>query len=176
MTVEMEGIPYSDCFAVEVRWVAQREGDNDIFVQVGVFVNFKKSTMLKGKIRSGTLEETTSTHESLFESVQKACIAAGGEAAPEADEVSPVPIVAKENALSAHPYVIAAGIICLLYIYYIMRPNEPSVRVLSSDTEYLGERIDYLEGELAKMQQKLDVLLGLLQEQGSGAMQRNADS
>jgi len=58
MTVEFDGIPYSDTFAVEVRWVARREGENDILVEVGVFVDFKKNTFLKAKIRSGTIEES----------------------------------------------------------------------------------------------------------------------
>lgn len=44
-TVEMEGVPFSDCFNVEVRWVATRSGKNDISLQVGLFVNFIKSTM-----------------------------------------------------------------------------------------------------------------------------------
>lgn len=57
MTVELDGIPYSDTFNVEVRWVARRFGANDINVQVGLFVNFKKNTFLKAKIRSGTIEE-----------------------------------------------------------------------------------------------------------------------
>lgn len=45
MTVEMDGIPYADCFAVEVRWVARRIGSRAIQVDVGVFVDFKKKTM-----------------------------------------------------------------------------------------------------------------------------------
>jgi hypothetical protein len=44
-TVEMYGVPFSDCFNVEVRWVASRSGKNDIALQVGLFVNFIKSTM-----------------------------------------------------------------------------------------------------------------------------------
>lgn len=45
MTVEMDGIPYSDVFAVEVRWAARRVGANDISIDAGVFVNFIKSSM-----------------------------------------------------------------------------------------------------------------------------------
>ena len=45
MTVEMDGIPYSDSFAVEVRWVARRVKNNDIAVDAGVFVRFTKSNM-----------------------------------------------------------------------------------------------------------------------------------
>jgi len=45
MTVEMDGIPYADVFAVEVRWVARRVGNRDLLVEVGVLVDFKKSSM-----------------------------------------------------------------------------------------------------------------------------------
>ena len=45
MTVEMDGIPYSDSFAVEVRWAARRIGESDIVVDAGVFVRFTKSNM-----------------------------------------------------------------------------------------------------------------------------------
>ena len=45
MTVEMDGIPYSDVFAVEVRWAARRVGTNDIVIDAGVFVNFVKTSM-----------------------------------------------------------------------------------------------------------------------------------
>lgn len=45
MTVEMDGIPYSDVFAVEVRWAARRVGTNDIAIDAGVFVRFIKSSM-----------------------------------------------------------------------------------------------------------------------------------
>jgi len=45
MTIEMQGVPYSDCFHVEIRWVATRSGKTDITIQVGLFVDFVKSTM-----------------------------------------------------------------------------------------------------------------------------------
>ena len=45
MTVEMDGIPYSDSFAVEVRWAARRVGAKDIVIDSGVFVRMIKSNM-----------------------------------------------------------------------------------------------------------------------------------
>jgi hypothetical protein len=45
MTIDMNGVPFSECFVVEVRWVATRSGKNDLNIQVGLFVNFIKSTM-----------------------------------------------------------------------------------------------------------------------------------
>ena len=45
MSYEVSGIPYADCFAVEIRWVVRREGASDLRVEVGVFVDFKKQTL-----------------------------------------------------------------------------------------------------------------------------------
>jgi hypothetical protein len=90
MTVEMDGIPYSDCFSVEVRWVARRIDQNDIQIDVGAFVNFKKSSMFTKQIRTGTMTETKPLHLHLFEHVKKACAAdspAGEEDTEEEEEV-----------------------------------------------------------------------------------------
>lgn len=45
MTVEFDGIPYSDSFAVEVSWSARRMKEKDILIDAGVFVRFTKSNM-----------------------------------------------------------------------------------------------------------------------------------
>lgn len=45
MTIQMDGIPFADCFQVEIRWVVTRVGTNDLLLEVGLFVNFIKSTM-----------------------------------------------------------------------------------------------------------------------------------
>ena len=46
MQIEMEGIPFSDCFNVQIRWVVTRLGtDDDLKIQVGLFVNFIKHTV-----------------------------------------------------------------------------------------------------------------------------------
>ena len=84
MTVEMDGIPYADCFAVEVRWVARRAG-KDLVIDVGVFVDFKKSTVLKAKIQSGTITETKPIHFSLFDAAKEAC-GAGDDGEDEEEE------------------------------------------------------------------------------------------
>jgi VAD1 Analog of StAR-related lipid transfer domain len=78
-----EGIPYSDTFGVEMRWIARRQGSNDVKVDVGLFVLFKKSTMLKSQIKSGTISETKNVHLRLFNAVKKACSRAG--LSPEGD-------------------------------------------------------------------------------------------
>ena len=78
-TVEMEGIPYADCFAVEVRWVAHREGMSDVKVEIGVFVDFRKATIFASKIKQGTLTETTPIHASLFAAIKAECANETGE-------------------------------------------------------------------------------------------------
>ena len=75
----MEGIPYADCFAVEVRWVAHREGMNDVKVEIGVFVDFRKATIFASKIKQGTLTETTPIHASLFAVIKAECANENGE-------------------------------------------------------------------------------------------------
>jgi hypothetical protein len=172
MTVEMDGIPYADTFAVEVRWVASRVGAKDIFVQVGVFVFFKKNTFLKSKIRAGTIEETTSVHESLFACAKKACIAAGGEELPAAEEklLQDREALAEEekpaSSLPLNKYTIAVVILLALYLYYsLVRSSETVEHVVSPDIIYLGRRIDKLEADIGLLQQTLGEVLALLKEQ-----------
>lgn len=46
MTIEMQGIPFADCFNVQIRWVTTQLGSNtDLRVQVGLHVNFIQQTM-----------------------------------------------------------------------------------------------------------------------------------
>jgi hypothetical protein len=46
MQIEMQGIPFADCFNVQIRWVATRMGtEKDLKIQVGLFVNFVKQTV-----------------------------------------------------------------------------------------------------------------------------------
>jgi VAD1 Analog of StAR-related lipid transfer domain len=72
--VSMEGIPFANCFNVAIRWVAtQRTATSPIHVEVGLFVNFVEQTILAGKIRSGTTEETTKTQQSLLKAVVEEC-------------------------------------------------------------------------------------------------------
>jgi len=71
MTVKMQGIPYADVFNVECRFVASRIGNSDIKVQAGLFVNFQKYTILKSKIRDGTIRESSPAYLDFFDVMQK---------------------------------------------------------------------------------------------------------
>lgn len=72
ISATFEGIPYSDAFAVEMRWVARRHHDH-LDIKVGLEVDFKKSTMLKSQIRSGTITETKNVHMRMFDAIKKVC-------------------------------------------------------------------------------------------------------
>jgi len=75
--VEMEGIPFCNCFNVQIRWVITRLGEadssQDLDIQIGLYVNFVEPTIMAGKIRSGTTEETTKSQQSLLQAVLKEC-------------------------------------------------------------------------------------------------------
>jgi hypothetical protein len=73
MQVSMEGTPFANCFNVQIRWVATRVTDSQTQIDVGLFVNFLEQTIMAGKIRSGTTEETTKTQQSLLKSVVEEC-------------------------------------------------------------------------------------------------------
>jgi hypothetical protein len=73
MTLAMNGFPYADCFVVEVRHVASRVGENDIVVEVGLFVRFLKSCMFESKIRTNTTAETTKLQMDLLALIVEGC-------------------------------------------------------------------------------------------------------
>lgn len=73
ISATFEGIPYSDAFAVEMRWVARRLGSNDLDIQVGLEVDFKKSSMLKSQIKAGTIAETKNVHLRMFDAMKRVC-------------------------------------------------------------------------------------------------------
>lgn len=85
-----EGIPYSDTFGVEMRWIATRQGSKDVKIEVGLFVLFKKSTLLKSQIKAGTIIETKNVHTRLFNAVKKACVEPGDATRGEEDEENDV--------------------------------------------------------------------------------------
>jgi hypothetical protein len=176
MTVEFEGIPYCDTFAVEVRWVASREGLNDILIEVGVFVDFRKYSVLKKPIRSGTVEETTPIHKNLFEVVKAACIAAGGvqdvEEEEEEKEAKAKAIEPEAGmALRLDRYTIGAvgAIVVFMFVWRFLLSSGTSrsaeiLSVAPGDIEYLGERIDQLEVQLKTVQSTLDDILAALKD------------
>ena len=78
MQIEMEGIPFANCFNVQIRWVITRLGGTTtqspvLEIKVGLYVNFVEQTILAGKIRSGTTEETTKSQQSLLQAVLNRC-------------------------------------------------------------------------------------------------------
>jgi hypothetical protein len=70
--VDTKGVPFADCFHVQLRLVATNEGDNRLLIKVGMFVVFVKSTVVAGKIRAGATRTTTQQQLDLVEKIQTA--------------------------------------------------------------------------------------------------------
>lgn len=178
MTCEFDGLPYSDSFSVELRWVASRDGANDILVEVGIFVDFKKSmlNMIKQKIRSGTIEETTPVQKKLFETITEACVAAGGEGVEEEVTEQEVPVVKPPDTsanLSApesfEKYaIVAVGIVVLwavLWRFFSRSSRATDFSMLSGEMENISRRMDQMESEIRLVKDALNEVLALLKEQ-----------
>lgn len=184
MRVEFEGIPYADTFAVEIRWVATRDGEDDIKVEVGVEVDFIKSTFLKGKIRSGTIEETASVHRNLFEAVH-ATIAANSGVEPvelvesigrvESNEIEAVPTKSVSllgNWVTDNYVMAACGVLIMLaFLWRSFWRGAGSHNTLgtayftansANDIEALGTKIERLEAEMAIVRETLSEILSLV--------------
>ncbi|GMH87157.1 hypothetical protein TrST_g6221 [Triparma strigata] len=156
MTVEMNGIPYADVFAVEVRWVATNVADKVIEVEVGVAVDFKKSSMFKGQIKSGTEEETGSIHRSLFESMKTKV----GETAVDPDTgdadsnrtqpsvvnvASPPPKSATARSFQMEEkMVVLVLLFAFLLLFYDLRQQKFLVRDLIENSKTLQDEIGLL--------------------------------
>lgn len=177
----MDGIPYGDTFVIAVRWVARRLGERDIIVEVGVEVDFKKSTLMKSKIRSGTIEETVIAHKELFEVVKAACIAASGEEAAEEEEAEAMEEVietvgaAKGAAtllgLDQSTVITAACGALILFVFMWRfyawvargsREEDALEELYHADLAALGSKIDKMEAEIKAVQSTLDEILALL--------------
>lgn len=177
-----------------MRWVATREGRNDILVEVGVFVDFKKSTFLKSKIQSGTVEETSLVHKALFDDVKTACLSVLGEVDPSIGTGLHAPEVSKQvdptgsqsdladlkstvlQSISKHMIrdrgviVLSSAIIVICVMIAFMRPgggnpvSTASENVLAGEIATLRDRIQNLEGEIMNVQQTLREIIDLLKQ------------
>lgn len=131
------GIPFGDAFQVQLRWVGTRVGQNDLLLQLGLYVLFKKSVLVAGQIRSATREETIETQLQLFETMKEACGA----------QESTVKVVAAEEDAENHP-----GRLDLC--------SKPPADLLRSCVPTAPERIfkDDLERELFEVRELLQTL------------------
>jgi len=182
ISAEFEGIPYADTFAVEMRWVATRKGANDVQVEVGLFVNFMKKTMLKSQIKAGTIEETKSVHLRLFGAVKKVCKSLhGGQSGDEVDEeevedesieISNVEpgLLAKlgsfASSLDVSTIATSVGVVSLLFFgkcfaYTLLGSSS------HSDTHRLENRIQELQDEVRALHKSIDLVTRLLREMKS---------
>jgi len=180
MKIKLDGIPYGDTFEVAVRWVARRHGDCDIVVEVGVELDFKKITLMKSKIRAGTIDETAIAHKDLFEAVKAACAAAIGEQAPEEEEREAAEeivetVEAKRAAIGGFDQstviTVAFGfllVLVLVWILYAWASRGESHATAAVEDNYpvsfaaLEAKIDKMQAELKAVQGTLDEILTLL--------------
>lgn len=182
MTIEFEGIPYSDCFAVEVRFVAIREG-SDVKYECGLAVDFRKSTFLKRQIQAGTIEESTPVYRNFFKTVHAACVEArGGDTTDETqeeevEEEQTSTEKTQEGLQSILDEVqrnsLVVGAICFLFLAVLIRRIFSSKSVpdpveeisnIPFEMELIVGRIDKLEDQINHMQKTLEEVLRLLKE------------
>jgi hypothetical protein len=179
MTIEFEGIPYSDTFAVEVRYVISRDG-NDIKYECGIFVDFRKTTFLKRQIQGGTIQESTPVYRNFFKVAHAACIEAqGGDAAlPEEEEAEEEKIQSEKAAegfqavvdeLQKHSIYVVAFCF-LIFVVFLRRvfsskyvpPTLPETPDPVYELDELILRMGNLETQMNQMQHTLDELVNLL--------------
>jgi len=174
-----EGIPYSDTFGVEMRWVARRVGANDVQVDVGLFVLFKKSTMLKSQIKSGTISETKNVHLRLFNAVKKACTAAGEAPVEEVEEVEEeeeevgIPekgfLLTLKEKISGVPSfgstaVYTTGLMAALFFgRYFLKASMGAAG--QADIQRLETQISDLQQEIRTLQKSVEQVVDLLKNQ-----------
>jgi hypothetical protein len=174
-----DGIPYADTFGVEMRWSARRKGTNDVVVDVGLHVEFKKSTLLKKQIKSGTIAETTPIHGRLFEEARRVC-SIGGEGAVEPEEEEEKAIAHTEekgmvellldmlpidkNALFAAAGAAAIFLAWKSFSFLFFRGQRISS---AGDVADLHGRIDQLQAEVRLVQASVDQILALLKEKNN---------
>jgi hypothetical protein len=179
MTIEFEGIPYSDTFAVEVRYVISRDG-SDIKFECGIVVDFRKSTFLKRQIQGGTIQESTPVYRNFFKVAHAACIEAqGGDAAlPDEGEAEEEEIQTEKAAEGFQAVVgelqkhsLYVGAFCfLIFVIFLRRLFSskaiPDPLQEAPDPVYeideLILRMGRLESQMNQMQQTLDQLVALL--------------
>lgn len=178
-----DGIPYADTFGVEMRWSARRKGSNDVMVDVGLHVEFKKNTLLKKQIKSGTIAETTPIHGRLFDEARKVCSIGGegGESTvePEEEEEEEKAIVQKEeksmlgvivemlpidkNALFGAAGAAAIFLAWKSFSFFFRGQRTSSAGGVAA----LHGRIDQLQAEVRLVQASVDQILALLKEKNN---------
>lgn len=175
MTMEFEGIPYGDCFTVEIRWVARATDASVVTIDVGAAVVFRKQTFLKSKISSGTIEESRPTHESLFRAVRSALSSGDVEVQPGAPNSNAVPTIhspeplAKVSSWFCGLDIETRGMLglFLLVIIIVYRSSGMEARSYqcSQKENDLNQQLALVRTELLELNKSLKEVKGLLHVQ-----------
>lgn len=184
MRVTFDGIPYADSFAVEVRWIASRKGKKDVTIDVGLFVDFLKTTMLTSKIKSGTISETKNVHSRLFEAVRSTCSVPGEEGGSDTEDHTD-DIDADEAALAEKelehdgivatfkklftslPFGTKVALVaaCPAFLYVVFKlsrfgsHHSKETCVSTDDMTHLISQLHELQAEVKALKKSVDVLM-----------------
>ena len=71
-TLQLSGMPYAKSFRVHIRWVASRQKQVNLRIQVGLNVVFLEQVLVASQIKANTMHEMTQAQLGLFRSMKNA--------------------------------------------------------------------------------------------------------
>ena len=125
MSTDCDGVPFGDTFQVQLRWVGTRIYQNDLLLQLGLYVLFKKSVLVAGQIRSASRSESTEEQMKMFKAMKAAC---GAE-----ESTAEMPVEENENVTEAEKNVLCN--IPSLDFLRVCRPEAPLERRFQDDLD-----------------------------------------
>lgn len=178
MSVQTEGIPYGESFVVSVRWAATRMGKlkHSSKIQIGVYVNFLKSTIFEGKIRSGVVESTLQQQSHLFETFKNACSNTLGDIIGEDEDQAEVlqdteakPVKSRQNVNTflvefLNPKVLFPVFLSVLIMYFWGRKNISGDVLLLTQVEDIKSTLQTLIREIQGLQKEAEAALKTVNE------------
>jgi hypothetical protein len=139
-TIETEGVPFSDSFNIQIRWVVTRQ-TNGLAIKVGLFVLFLKQILISGKIRAGVTQESLKQQLDLFRSVKSAL---GG---PTVQESIQEQYAFGEDAAEGGPFSVITWVQKMTKLY----PDS-----MIEEDEELGKQLKTMERKMRAIRAFLD--------------------
>jgi hypothetical protein len=140
-TIETEGVPFSDSFKIQIRWVVTRVDKDKIAIKVGLFVLFLKQILISGKIRAGITQESLKQQLDLFRSVKSAL---GG---PTVQESIQEQYALGEDAAEGGPFSVITWVQKMTKLY----PDS-----MIEEDEELGKQLKTMERKMRAIRAFLD--------------------